>query len=173
MFLVDLPEYVANPREILSLATLRAALPRNPSGKILKRVLRALSAGRALILFPEGTRSPDGQLQAPKPGVGFIVCKAQVPVVPVRIFGSFEAYGRGAKLPRFGTRVSIVFGQPITPADYDDPAAGKERYQVASARIMAWSPFMSACISIWAISSLVMPFSIHRCVSWASSSGRE
>jgi 1-acyl-sn-glycerol-3-phosphate acyltransferase len=33
--------------------------------------------------------------------------------------------------------VSIVFGQPITPADYDDPAAGKERYQVASARIMA------------------------------------
>jgi 1-acyl-sn-glycerol-3-phosphate acyltransferase len=103
----------------------------------LKRVLRALGTGRVLILFPEGTRSPDGQLQPPKPGVGFIVCKTQVPVVPVRIFGSFEAYGRGAKLPRFGTRVSIVFGAPIPPAAYDDPAAGKERYQVASTRIMA------------------------------------
>ena len=103
----------------------------------LKRVLRALAAGRVLILFPEGTRSPDGQLQPPKPGVGFIVCKTQVPVVPVRIFGSFEAFGRGMKVPRFGAPVSIVFGRPLPPAAYDDPAAGKERYQVASSRIMA------------------------------------
>ncbi len=103
----------------------------------LKRVLRALAAGRIMILFPEGTRSPDGALQPPKPGIGFIVCKTQVPVVPVRIFGSFEAFGKGMKLPRFGTPLTVVFGRPIAPAVYDDPSAGKERYQVASARIMA------------------------------------
>ena len=103
----------------------------------LKRVLRALKDQKGLILFPEGTRSPDGKLQAPKAGVGFIVCKSQVPVVPVRIFGSFEAFGRGVKIPRFGTSVTVVFGAPISPADYDDPSAGKERYQVASNRIMA------------------------------------
>jgi 1-acyl-sn-glycerol-3-phosphate acyltransferase len=103
----------------------------------LKRVLRALGEGKVLILFPEGTRSPDGQLQSAKPGVGFIVCKSQVPVVPARIFGSFDAFGRGAKFPVFGTRVSVTYGKPVMPSVYDDPRAGKERYQVASQRIMA------------------------------------
>lgn len=103
----------------------------------LKRVLRSLADGKVLILFPEGTRSPDGHLQTPKSGVGFIVCKTQVPVVPARIFGSFEAFGRGVKVPRFGTRVSVVFGKPLPPSVYDDPKAGKDRYQVASQRIMA------------------------------------
>ena len=102
----------------------------------LKRVLRALAGGRVMILFPEGTRSPDGQLQTAKPGVGFIVCKSQVPVVPARIFGSFAAFGKDAKWPRLGTPLTVVFGRPIPPAVYDDPSAGKERYQLASARIM-------------------------------------
>jgi 1-acyl-sn-glycerol-3-phosphate acyltransferase len=103
----------------------------------LKRVLRALKEDKGLILFPEGTRSPNGELQAPKAGVGFIVCRSQVPVVPVRIFGSFEAFGRGVKIPRLGTPISVVFGAPILPTQYDEPAAGKERYQIASDRIMA------------------------------------
>jgi len=102
----------------------------------IKRVLRVLKDDRGLILFPEGTRSPDGNLQTPKPGVGMIACSTQVPVVPVRIFGSYEAFGRGRGV-RLGTPVSIVFGAPMQPAEYDDPAAGKERYQVASNRIMA------------------------------------
>lgn len=103
----------------------------------LKRVLRALKDDKALILFPEGTRSPDGRLQTPKPGVGFIVCRSQVPVVPVRIFGSFDAFGKGRRLPRPGTPISVVFGKPIPPEHYDEPAAGKERYQIASSRIFA------------------------------------
>ncbi len=101
----------------------------------IKRVLRALKEDKGLILFPEGTRSPDGSLQAPKAGVGLICCRAQVPVVPVRIFGSFEAYGKGRGL-RLGTPVSIVFGRPVPPSVYDEPGAGKERYQIASSRIM-------------------------------------
>jgi 1-acyl-sn-glycerol-3-phosphate acyltransferase len=103
----------------------------------LKRVLRALAEGKVMILFPEGTRSMDGKLQTPKPGVGFIVCKTQVPVVPARIFGSFEAFGKGDKVPHLGSPVTVVFGKPIPASVYDDPKAGKERYQVASARIMA------------------------------------
>ncbi len=102
----------------------------------LKRVLRALADGKVMILFPEGTRSRDGRLQPPKPGVGFIVCKTRVPVVPARIFGSFEAFGKGMKLPRLGSPVRVVFGKPIPPSVYDDPSAGKERYQRASERIM-------------------------------------
>ncbi len=102
----------------------------------IKRVLRALKDDRGLILFPEGTRTPDGNLQTPKPGVGMIACSTQVPVVPVRIFGSYQAMGKGQGL-RFDTPITIVFGRPISPAEYDDPTAGKERYQVASNRIMA------------------------------------
>lgn len=100
----------------------------------IKRVLRALADNKALILFPEGTRTPDGNLQPPKPGVGLIVCRTQVPVVPVRIFGSFEAFGRRGGM-RLGTPVSVVYGKPIPPTVYD-PGKGKERYQVASERIM-------------------------------------
>jgi 1-acyl-sn-glycerol-3-phosphate acyltransferase len=103
----------------------------------IKRVLKAIKDERGLILFPEGTRSLDGKLQPAKAGVGLIACRTQVPVVPARIFGSFEAYGKGAKIPRFGTPVTVVFGPPIAAADYDVPSAGKERYQIASERIMA------------------------------------
>lgn len=103
----------------------------------IKRVLKAIKDERGLILFPEGTRSPDGQLQPAKAGVGLIACRTQVPVVPVRIFGSFEAFGKGTKIPRLGTRVTVVFGRPVLPAAYDEPKAGKERYQIASERIMA------------------------------------
>jgi 1-acyl-sn-glycerol-3-phosphate acyltransferase len=101
----------------------------------IKRVLKALQQDRALILFPEGTRTLDGNLQPAKPGVGFIAVKTQVPVVPVRIFGSFEAFGKGGRF-RPGP-VSVVFGKPLLPRDYDDPKAGKERSQLASERIMA------------------------------------
>lgn len=100
----------------------------------IKRVLKALKDNKGLILFPEGTRTANGCLQSPKAGVGLIACRAQVPVIPARIFGSFHAFGKGQPL-RLGTPVSIVFGPPIFPTDYDDPSAGKERYQVASTRI--------------------------------------
>lgn len=101
----------------------------------MKRVLRALGEGKVLILFPEGTRSPTGELQTPKPGVGFMACRTGVPVVPARVFGSFKAFGRNAPL-RLGTPVSVVFGPPVERKDYDDPKDGKERYQRASERIM-------------------------------------
>jgi 1-acyl-sn-glycerol-3-phosphate acyltransferase len=53
----------------------------------------------------------------------------------VRIFGSYEAFGKGRPL-RLGTPVTIVFGRPVFPSFYDAPAAGKERAQIASERIM-------------------------------------
>lgn len=102
----------------------------------IKRVLQALKQHKPVILFPEGTRSPDGQLQAPKPGVGLLACKTQVPVVPARVFGSFEAFGKSGKL-RLGTPVTVVFGEALPAQAYDRPADGKERYQRASERIMS------------------------------------
>lgn len=102
----------------------------------IKRVLQVLKDGRAIIVFPEGTRTPTGALQAARPGVGLLACRTGVPVVPARIFGTFEAFGRDGPL-RIGIPVSMIFGRPLGPADYDTPADGKERYQRASERIMA------------------------------------
>jgi len=102
----------------------------------IKRVLLSLKQHKPVILFPEGTRSPNGELQLPKPGVGLLACRTQVPVVPVHVYGSFEAFGKDGVL-RLGTPISVVYGPPLQPRDYDDPADGKERYQRASERIMA------------------------------------
>jgi 1-acyl-sn-glycerol-3-phosphate acyltransferase len=102
----------------------------------IKRVLGALKSEKIIILFPEGTRSPDGRLRPAKPGVGLFACRTHVPVVPARVFGAFEAFGRGGK-PQLGLPVSVAFGAPLLPADYDDPRDGKERYARAAERIMA------------------------------------
>jgi 1-acyl-sn-glycerol-3-phosphate acyltransferase len=101
----------------------------------IKRVLHTLSSDRVVIVFPEGTRSPTGELQKPRPGVGLIACKAHVPVVPARVFGSFEAFGKDGRL-RLGSPVSVAYGPPLTPADYDHPEDGRERYAQTAARIM-------------------------------------
>ncbi|MDP2138293.1 MAG: lysophospholipid acyltransferase family protein [Candidatus Didemnitutus sp.] len=101
----------------------------------IRRVLQALHENRAVVLFPEGTRSPDGKFQSPKAGVGLVACKTGVPVVPCRVYGSFEAFGRSNKIPNLGAPITLVFGQPIPASDYDVPGAGKERYQIASERI--------------------------------------
>jgi 1-acyl-sn-glycerol-3-phosphate acyltransferase len=102
----------------------------------IKRVLQALKDNRVVVLFPEGTRSPDGHLQKPKAGVGLMACKTGVPVVPCHVFGSFAAFGKGAKIPHFGSPVTVVFGPAIPASDYDDPSLGKARYETAAQRIM-------------------------------------
>jgi 1-acyl-sn-glycerol-3-phosphate acyltransferase len=102
----------------------------------IKRVLRALGDGKVVILFPEGTRSRDGGLQPAKPGVGFFACRSRARVIPARIFGSFEALGRSGRL-RMGTPVSVHYGAPLEPDDYDDPATGQERYEHAAEKIMS------------------------------------
>jgi len=107
----------------------------------IRRVVQLLKEEKGIGLFPEGTRTPNGRLQPPKAGVGLIACRTGVPVVPARLFGTFEALGRHGPL-RLGTRVTIVFGRPLLPADFDDRTQGKERYQRASERIMAAIAFL-------------------------------
>jgi 1-acyl-sn-glycerol-3-phosphate acyltransferase len=102
----------------------------------MRKVLHVLKDGGMIIVFPEGTRTLTGALQPPKPGVGLFACRSQVPVVPARIFGSFEASSKGGKV-RHDSPVTVVFDRPMLPVDYDSPADGKERYQIASERIMA------------------------------------
>lgn len=102
----------------------------------VKAVLSALKQGRGILFFPEGTRSPDGSLQTPKPGLGMIACKARVPVVPARIFESHRAFGRGMKTPQLGVPMSVGFAPPLAAAHFDPGSKTRNRYQEASQRIM-------------------------------------
>jgi 1-acyl-sn-glycerol-3-phosphate acyltransferase len=78
----------------------------------LRAILDRLLAGGAIILFPEGTRTRNGQLQPARAGIGLTVIKSSAPVVPVRVFGTFEAYGPNTRFPR-PHRVAVKYGQPM------------------------------------------------------------
>ena len=78
----------------------------------LKAILDRLLAGGAIILFPEGTRTRDGKLQPARSGIGLIVAKSAAPVVPVRVFGTFEAWGRNQKIP-LPKRIAVKYGVPM------------------------------------------------------------
>ncbi len=81
-------------------------------GAGLKAILERLLNGGVILLFPEGTRSIDGQLRPARAGIGLTVIKSVAPVVPVRVFGTYEAYGRHLKWPR-PRRLTVKYGQPM------------------------------------------------------------
>jgi len=111
-------------------------------GAGLKAILDRLGRGGAILLFPEGTRSVDGHTKPAKAGVGLAVIKSDAPVVPVRIFGSYEAWGRHRKVP-LPKPVDVVYGPPIdfsalrAEARTCDKARLKVIYQEAADAIMA------------------------------------
>lgn len=101
----------------------------------IRRAVQTLKEGKLLALFPEGTRSPDGTIQKAHRGVGFIVSKAGVPVVPALIEGTYEAYPKGARwvAPK---RVRITYGKPITPEEIASLGKGREGQEKIGKLIM-------------------------------------
>ncbi len=66
-----------------------------------------------MAILPEGTRSFDGVLGAPKPGVSLLATRTGAPVLPVGISGTDRLLGRGAVLPAFGSRIVLRVGRPF------------------------------------------------------------
>lgn len=106
-----------------------------PDTSALKTTIRLLRTGEKVLIFPEGTRSPDGKLQAAEAGVGLFIAKSQAPVLPIRLFGTFEAYPRGAKTLR-PARVTLVIGDLWQPDLASYPQSGKELYQTLANEVM-------------------------------------
>lgn len=102
----------------------------------LRRSIDELRKGHCVGLFPEGTRSADGELQPAKGGIGFLLAKASVPVVPAYIDGAFAAYPRGQRTIR-PVKLHIVYGSPISSDEI--AALGKDRtaYEKAGALVMS------------------------------------
>jgi 1-acyl-sn-glycerol-3-phosphate acyltransferase len=100
-----------------------------------RAIVKLLKEGHRTVIFPEGTRSLNGEIQQARPGIGMIIAKTLAPVVPVRIFGSFEAWPKGGKIrPR---PITVVVGKPIHFQKEDFVSNNREAYQKASERVLA------------------------------------
>ncbi|HEV2054001.1 MAG TPA: lysophospholipid acyltransferase family protein [Methylomirabilota bacterium] len=93
-----------------------------------------LEQGKALLVFPEGTRSLDGRLGEGKPGVGMLAVTSGAPVVPAYVSGTLEALPKGAVWPR-RSQVSVSFG-PALHFKAPIGSGRKERYREATEEMM-------------------------------------
>jgi len=116
----------------------------------LKEILDRLKRGGAIIMFPEGTRSRNGLLQPGRSGIGLAIIKSSAPVIPVRVFGTFEAYGKGIRFP-LPHRVQVKYGQPLQFAQCRAEARDctknrlKEIYQQVADELMAEIAAIQPC----------------------------
>lgn len=111
-----------------------------PDMSALKNVIRLLRAGETTVVFPEGARTLDGALQPAQPGIGLIIAKTLAPVIPIRVFGAFEAMPRNGSRIRM-TQIKVRVGRPVnfTAADVssDQELQGRALYQALSERVMS------------------------------------
>ncbi|MBI1847579.1 MAG: 1-acyl-sn-glycerol-3-phosphate acyltransferase [Candidatus Rokubacteria bacterium] len=101
----------------------------------LRTALRVLQEGGALLLFPEGTRGPEGVLREAKAGAGMLAVLSGASVVPAYVQGTGQAWPRGRTLPR-PARVTVTFGPPLR-FDVAPGSTRKDAYEVASREMMA------------------------------------
>lgn len=102
-----------------------------PDSVAMKETLRRLEQGAAVLIFPEGSRSPDGAMHDFKRGVALLVQRSSCPVLPCAITGAYEAWPRG-RLPRLtGNRVGVIYGRPIAHDELmaHGPRAAVERLE--------------------------------------------
>lgn len=103
-----------------------------------KCALQIFQRGDKIVIYPEGKRSHDGNLQPGQIGIGMLAVTAQVPIVPVYIGGSYECWNRHQTLPSPGHTITCVFGHPIYFDDLIHNASldKRKRYELAVDRVM-------------------------------------
>lgn len=113
--------------------------PINRSGAdraALKLCVDLVRGGHMLLMFPEGTRTPDGQLQPPKPGAAMIASQAQAWILPAYIEGSLKVMPRGAKFPR-PAKVRVFVGKPfLYDEGLDQSLPRREQYDTLGKKMM-------------------------------------
>ena len=100
--------------------------------KTFRMIIQLLQEGKKIILFPEGSRSLNGELQNFERGLAFLVFKAKCAVIPVYIDGVYQIWKRGARFPRPFGRIRCVFGSPIEWREFEglDKAQAMEQITI-------------------------------------------
>jgi 1-acyl-sn-glycerol-3-phosphate acyltransferase len=101
----------------------------------LRTIYQLLNTNEILLMFPEGTRSFDGNLQEAKIGIGMIAYNSKVPIIPVYVNGSHDILPRDAKRVYF-KRCSVFFGPPVELSRFYQKQKSKELYKEISEKIM-------------------------------------
>ncbi len=99
----------------------------------MRSAIDKLSRGKAVLIFPEGTRSRDGNLGSPRPGIGLLAVSSGAKILPCYIKGSAGALPRGAIFPKF-KKITVYVGKPLS---LDIKGSGKEYYTKIAADTMA------------------------------------
>jgi 1-acyl-sn-glycerol-3-phosphate acyltransferase len=102
----------------------------------LEQQRRILADGRAVALYPEGTRSLDGRLYKGRTGVAFLALETGAPVVPVGLIGTDAVMPVGARFPTLRQRVTVRFGAPLDLSAHGPASSGRAR-RTATDEIMA------------------------------------
>ncbi len=90
---------------------------RKAAAESVNSAIHVLQSGRGMLVFPEGTRSPDGRLLPFKKGPFRLAMEAGVPVVPITIVGSYEAWPKG-RMSLHAGEVVVHFHPPIDPHQF-------------------------------------------------------
>lgn len=85
--------------------------------KSVRTAIDLLQQGHLVLVFPEGSRTSDGQVKAFSPGIMLLIRKAKPVVVPMAVDGVFGVWPIGAKRPRLRGQTGAIYGQPIPAAD--------------------------------------------------------
>jgi 1-acyl-sn-glycerol-3-phosphate acyltransferase len=92
---------------------------------------RVLTEGHVLMIFPEGTRSPSGELQKPKDGLAMLALRSGAPIVPIGMSNTDRVWPKGQLLPRPGGHATMRIGRPFRLAD--ELPAGLDRKSAKTA----------------------------------------
>jgi 1-acyl-sn-glycerol-3-phosphate acyltransferase len=93
-------------------------IERGSGKKGVSKARELLDEGWSIVVFPEGTRSPDGHVQRFRHGTARLCIEAGVPAVPIGIRGAYQAMPKGRNWPRAGRpTVSVRYGRPIAPEE--------------------------------------------------------
>jgi 1-acyl-sn-glycerol-3-phosphate acyltransferase len=101
----------------------------------LKSLIKLVLDGHSVLIFPEGTRSRDGEFLPSLPGIGLVIAKTLAPVVPMRVFGANIAFPRGGR-PRLFSPITVVVGEPIYFTKEETTGEKREVYQRLSETVM-------------------------------------
>ena len=98
----------------------------------MRAAIDKLRQGEAVLIFPEGTRSKDGNLGTPRAGIGLLAAMSGANILPCYIKGSIDALPRGAIFPRF-KKISVYIGRPL---QFNVNVSGKDSYMQIAAQVM-------------------------------------